>query len=419
MFPTTPFSVYKRTTCRICGGENLSPYLDLGDQPPSNSFIKPDDIASEQVFPLKVYLCSDCGLSQLLHIVSAKNIFDDYIYLSSTSKALCRHYQGLVETVLDDLAPGDDALMVDIGCNDGIMLDRYPAGKYRLLGIEPSSAGEIARKAGHEVVKSFFDRELGKKLRDSHGGASVITATNVFAHVDDIRSFVDGIASLLADDGVFMIEFPYLEDMLENLYFDTVYHEHLSYLALTPLVRLFDDAGLKSFRVERVKTGASGPALRLSVCRTDCPRLVDESIHSMLADEKAAGVRDIARYHRFAIQVAEVKSKILSMIAGLKDSARRIGAFGAPAKGNTLLNYLGLTHDDIVAVAENNELKIGKLTPGSHIPIVGDDDFLQSGISHALLLSWNYADFFLENAEFIKRGGKFILPLPTPMIVPR
>ncbi len=413
------FHLYRRSVCRICGGSNLSRYLDLGDQPPSNSFIAPEDIFSEQVFPLKVYLCSDCGLSQLVDIVSAKNIFDDYVYLSSTSGALRQHYQGLVDSVLADFAPDKDSLMVDIGCNDGIMLDRYPAGKYRLVGIEPSSAGEIARKAGHDVVKAFFDRELGKTLRGDHGGASIITATNVFAHVDDIRSFAGGIASLLANDGVFIIEFPYLEEMLDSLYFDTVYHEHLSYLALTPLSRLFEDVGLKAFRVERVSTGASGPALRLFVCLTDCSRTVNESIGSMLAAEEASGIKDIARYQQFAGQVGEVKSKILAIIAELKNSGHRIGAFGAPAKGNTLLNYLGLTHADIVAAAENNELKINKLAPGSHIPIVGDDDFLELGISHALLLSWNYADFFLDNAEFIKRGGKFIVPLPSPRIVPQ
>jgi hypothetical protein len=412
------FGAHRLTSCRICDGEDLIEYLDLGNQPPSNSFIGPEQVTNEHSFPLKVALCRNCGLSQLLDVVNAADIFADYLYLASTSKALCDHYAGLVDAALNRFRHADGSLMVDIGCNDGIMLKGYPPDRFRLLGIEPSSAGDYAREAGFEVVPEFFDHVMGERLAASHGPASIITATNVFAHVDDIRSFAAGVRALLADDGVYISEFPYLDDMLEKCYFDTIYHEHLSYLALTPLTRLFADTGLRAFRVERMDVGASGPALRLFVCRDDSPHETDSTISELLAGEESWGVAELARYQEFAARVAAVREELLDWIAELRDQGHRIGAYCAPAKGNTLLNYLGLTVDDIVAVSDNNDLKVGKLTPGTHIPIVSDKDFLDSGVSHALLLAWNYADFFVANAEFVKRGGQFIVPLPAPVIRP-
>lgn len=412
------FRLFERSTCRICDGGDLRLTLDLGRQPPSNSFIAPEHVADEQIFPLAMYLCPRCGLSQLRHVVASEDIFDEYLYLSSTSGSLKRHYQGLVDGALAAFRPPEGALMVDVGCNDGIMLRRYPEGRYRLLGIEPSSAGDYARRDGFAVVPEFFTAELAARLADFHGRAHVITATNVFAHVDDIASFAAGVRTLLADDGVYIVEFPYLVDMVEQCYFDTIYHEHLCYLALTPLAVLFERVGLKAFRIEDAGSGASGPARRLFACRVESPRPVEDGIAAMLAAEDAWGLKRPETYRAFARRVAQVRAEILAMIDSLIAEGRTVGAFGAPAKGNTLLNYLSLGPDRIVAAAENNALKIGKLTPGSHIPIVSDEAFLALGVSHALLLTWNYADFLLANAEFIKRGGKFIVPLPAPMIRP-
>jgi hypothetical protein len=412
------FHSHRRATCRICGGKDLHAYLDLGQQPPSNSFIAADEAADEKSFPLAVALCRACGLSQLLDVVLAEDIFDDYLYLSSTSKALCQHYEGLVADALRRFGPGDDSLMVDIGCNDGVLLKGYPPGRFRLLGVEPSSVGEYAKEAGFEVLAAFFNEDTGRQILESHGGADIVTATNVFAHVDDIRSFAKGIKALLAYDGVYIIEFPYLLEMVENIYFDTIYHEHLSYLALTPLARLFANTGLRAFRVERVDLGASGPALRLFICLDGARHAVEDSITQMLADERAWDIDDPARYQAFASRVAGVKETLREWVARLNREGHKVGAYCAPAKGNTLLNYVGLGPEDIVAVSDNNDLKVGKVTPGSHIPIVGDQEFLDTGITHALLLAWNYLDFFLENAEFIRRGGKFIVPLPKPRIAP-
>ena len=415
---TEIFSCRTRTTCRICGSTDVVQYLDLTDQPPSNSFIRPDQVSTEQRFPLTVQLCQSCGLSQLMDIVSSENIFDDYAYLSSTSRALCNHYQGLVDDAVVRFNLQDGALVADIGCNDGVMLARYPADRFRLLGIEPSSAGDYAEKAGFQVVRSFFDRTLAPELVQRFGHVDLVTTTNVFAHVDDTEGFALGAASWLAPDGVWIIEFPYLVDMVESCYFDTIYHEHLCYLALTPLMHLFSRVGLRAFRVERVEVGASGPALRLFVCRTSSSHDQDPSIEAILVAEAKWGIKDLARYQAFALQVSAVRDELRALLADLKAKDIKVAAFCAPAKGNTLLNYLEATQDTIFAVSDNNELKIGKLTPGTHIPVISDQELLDSGARYALLLAWNYADFFVGNAEFIKRGGRFIVPLPHPVVRP-
>lgn len=402
--------------CRICGSRDLVRYLSLGDQPPSNSFIAVDEIKDEQSFPLDIYLCTNCGLSQLLDIVSSEDIFDDYAYLSSTSRALCQHYQGMIDSILGDLQPPAGSLVVDIGCNDGITLNCYPEDSYCVLGIEPSSAGQYAVARGFEVIDRFFNEQCGRDVAVSHGKAKIITATNVFAHVDDIIGFAAGVRELLDDDGVFIIEFPYLVDMIEALYFDTIYHEHLSYLSIAPLDVLFAKTGLRAFHVERTEVGASGPALRLFVCLDDAAHATRETITTMRTAEAAWGISRIDAYEQFAERVRNTGDELVAMIRELKSNGAKIAAYGAPAKGNTLLNFIKADTSLIDAVAENNELKIGKVTPGTHLPIISDEVFLAGGYTHALLLAWNYLDFFLEKSPFIKDGGKFIVPVPKPVI---
>ena len=413
------FQSKSASTCRICGGNDLHPYLDLGAQPPSNSFIESSDIKNEKDFPLIVNLCNVCGLSQLSEVVAATDIFNDYAYLSSTSKALVNHYQEMVDDILSIHPVEAGSLVIDIGCNDGITLGRYPNGKYKIIGVEPSSSGEYAIKAGFEVEKIFFDAESARKLRDKHGMAKILTATNVFAHIDNIKSFVKGVAELLDYDGVFVIEFPYLRDMIDSLYFDTIYHEHLSYLSLTPLVRLFTDHGLRPFMVRRTDVGASGPALRLFICLKNAHFTTDNSIPILLEEERAWGITQKATYSKFAERVATLRSNLLLKIGELNLAGYKVGCYGAPAKGNTMLNYLGLTQKELIAVADNTPIKIGKLTPGTHLPVVSDEEFMRLQISHALLLTWNYAKFFLENSDFINKGGKFIIPFPFVEVLPK
>jgi len=366
---------------------------------------------------LTVQLCEFCGLSQLNTVVLARDIFDDYLYLSSTSKALVEHYKEMVSQIIEKINPKKNSLVVDIGCNDGITLKNY-SNNFRVLGIEPSTAVMEASKSGINTEKMFFNKKNSELLVSKYGKAEIITATNVFAHVDNIQDFVSGVHNFLDKNGVFIIEFPYLKNMLEDNIFDVIYHEHLSYLSITPLYKLFSMNNLKIFDIKKINIGASGPALRVYISHFNAKYKIQDIVQSYLLNEKELRFKEIKTYLNFAEKVKTIREEILNYLQYLKLNDKKIGAFGAPAKGNTMLNYLGVNSDLIIAVADNTPLKIGKFTPGSHIPIVSDEKFEQLGIKYALLLSWNYLDFFIKNSNFIKRSGKFIVPFPKIKITP-
>ncbi len=393
-------------------------FLSLGQHPPSNSFVRPEQIKSEERFPLEVHVCETCYLVQLLDVVPAEEIFGDYLYLASSSKALKAHYAALVTGISSrhGLKSGD--VVVDIGCNDGILLSGYPVEGLARVGVEPSKVADYAEAAGFHVVRSFFGPDAAEKIVRDHGKAKVVTATNVFAHVDDIGRFLDGVPLLLAPDGVYVVEASYLVDLIDQTLFDTIYHEHLCYLSLTPMVPFFVDHDMEIFAAEREPIGASGPAIRVWAQKRGGPRSIEPSVEQMLTAEKKWGIADVARYQRYSKQVEAIKRDLRVLIDRVRGSGARVGAYGAPAKGNTLLNYVGLTAREIECVAETNPMKQGLLTPGSHIPVVSEEEFLSRGLDYALLLSWNYLDFFLANSDYIRRGGRFIVPIPTPRIVP-
>lgn len=393
-------------------------FLSLGDQPPSNSFLRPEQVAAERRYSLETYWCERCFLAQLLDVVPAETIFDDYVYLASSSKALVQHYGRLAETVTArfDLKAGD--VVVDIGCNDGILLNGYTLLGLIRVGVEPSKVAEVASASGLAVFRGFFRPELSREIVERHGRAKVVTATNVFAHVDEIGSFVDGLLPLLAADGVFIIEAPYLIDMFEQVLFDTIYHEHLCYLSLTPMVPFLAKHGMEVFDVERVPFGASGPAIRVFVQPYGGGRQRSSHVPQMLHHEAEWGIHRPDRYRDFESAVKKIRDMVLEILAGLAASGARIAGYGAPAKGNTLLNYFGLTPSIVPYIAETNAWKQGLLTPGSHIPIVSEEEFLRRMPDYALLLSWNYLDYFLEHSDYIRKGGRFIVPMPSPRIAP-
>ena len=413
------FTHKKNPSCRICDNKNLIDYLKLGDHPPSNSFIEEKDLKYEQSFPLTVQLCLNCGLSQLDTIVSSEDIFDEYLYLSSTSKALVNHYDSMTKTIINKFGPKPNSLIVDIGCNDGITLKCYPKNKFKLLGIEPSTSGDFAVKAGLQVEKKFFSGKFSKNLNLKYGKASIITATNVFAHIDNIQDFVLGISNFLDKEGVFIIEFPYLKNMLDENFFDIIYHEHLSYLSINPLKHLFSSHNLKIFDIDTVDVGASGPGLKIYVSHNDSKFKITNTVSKYINLENQLNYKKIDPYILFSKKVFSIKSKLISLIKELNDNKKVVAAYGAPAKGNTMLNFLGVDKTQVKAVADNTPLKIGKLTPGTHIPIMSDNEFEKLNVDYALLLSWNYLKFFLNNSNYIKLGGKFIVPFPEPRILPK
>jgi hypothetical protein len=405
------------TACRFCNYDKLFPYLDLGNHPPSNSFISSENLSTEVFYPLKVLLCENCSASQLSCVVPPEDIFSEYDYLSSTSKALQNHFQVLVDKIIQVGRFSGTVIALDIGANDGIILDRYPGNdSYKLIGVEPSTAGRIAQEKGYHIYPNFFDEQVVKRILKDFGKTDVITATNVFAHIHDVLSVVKNVSSLLSDEGLFVLEFPYTPTTFDSMYFDTIYHEHLSYLNLNCLNTLLEKTDLRIVDFSMVEVGASGPAIQVFIAKENGLYKVQPCVYELLQYEKEWGVFKREKYLDFANRVSEIKSQVLGLIDSILMSGEKIAAFSAPAKGNTLLNYLGLNCEKISCIAETNIRKIGKLAPGSHIPIVDEQDFLRRGFSYALLLSWNYLDFFLNNSDFIKQGGKFIVPLPKSKI---
>jgi hypothetical protein len=407
----------KNFQCRYCGSEELRKYLSLGDQPPSNSFISKKGIDSEVFYPLEVYFCEKCFLSQLLDVVPAEDIFDDYLYHSSTSKQLLELYADLVLKASKRFNIQSGDIVVDIGCNDGVLLKAYP-DNLKIIGVEPSNVADMASKEGFIIYKDFFGEETASKIDKDFGKAKIITATNVFVHVDDMNNFIKGFHDLIADDGVIIIEVSYLIDVIDRLLFDTVYHEHLCYLSLTPLSYFLEKNALEAFDVERSEIGASGPSIRVFIQKKNGKYKIEESINDMLEMENDWGIGDFNTYQDYSKRVEDLKNSVVSLINKKIEEGSTVGAYGAPAKGNTLLNYFNLDSESIDCVAENNKEKIGLLTPGTHIPIVSDEEFLTSMPDFALLLTWNYLDYFLKNSEYLKQGGKFIVPLPKLSIKP-
>jgi SAM-dependent methyltransferase len=409
----------KLTECRICKNSNLENYLDLGLHPASNSFILAEQISDERKFPLVIMVCTNCGLSQLNTIVSVEEIFDDYAYRSSTSRALMRSFADLASRV--DILNSETSrrpLVVDIGCNDGYLLKQFDSHHYATLGVEPSSAALDAVANGFTVEKIFFGADSSVVLKEKYGDADFILVTNVLAHVPDIRSFVEGISNWLSTSGIFVVEFPYVLDMVRNRWFDTVYHEHLSYLAISPLTRLFSEFGLTIFDIEKCEIGGSGPFLRVFVKKSGSQlHPVKSVVGRYTTDEEIFGITEPVSYSQFSREVLRIREVLVQHISKWNALGYLVGGYGAPAKGNTMLNFLNLEDGQIKFIADNTPEKIGRVAPGTHIPVVGDLDFLDTGVKHALLLSWNYVEYFREHSSFIKSGGEFLVPFPVPFVV--
>ena len=402
--------------CRICFSKKLIGYLDLGKQPFSNSFLNYKDLKKEKKFPLIIVLCKNCGLSQLSIIPNVKFIFSKYDYLSSSSKALSNHYKELVETLLKNYNIVSTDTVLDIGCNDGILLKHYPKNFNNVIGIEPSDASKHIKQKRIKLINKFFSYKTSNEYLKKYEKPKIITITNVLAQINNLNEFAKGLNNILNKESLIVIEFPYLLDMINKGLFDLIYHEHLSYFALTPLKFLFRKFGIKIVNFEKLNLGASGPAIRLFLAKNDSPYQTSNKVIKQIKYEKVWGAQKIKQYEFFKKIVNAKIDKIKKIIYLKYNQGYKLGCFTASSKGNTLLNCLNLEKKIIKFASENNKKKIGKYTPGTHIKIISDKDFLKEKIDYAILLSWNYKKFFLSKSLFAKKGGKFIIPLPIPHI---
>lgn len=405
--------------CRSCDSQRLTLVLALGSTPLANSLLRPEDLDKpEPRFPLDLVFCEDCSLVQITETVPPEQLFRSYLYFSSFSETMLAHARELAERFSRQLPLGASSLVVEVASNDGYLLQYYKAAGIPVLGIEP--AENVARVAVEErgipTLSEFFGRDLAGRLAASGRRADVLHANNVLAHVADLPGFVEGIREILADEGVAALEFPYLGEMIERTEFDTIYHEHLCYFSLTALTHLFDRVGLKAIDVEHLPI--HGGSLLLTVARSTSRRAPAVAVGALLERERAQGMQGAAFYRHFAQRVMTLKTELRGLLSRLKGAGQRIVAYGAAAKGSTLLNTFGIGAEMLDFVVDRSPHKQGLLMPGVHIPIVAPARLLQDMPGFALLLTWNFADEILrQQTEYRQRGGKFILPLPVVQAV--
>ncbi|WP_131784776.1 class I SAM-dependent methyltransferase [Protofrankia symbiont of Coriaria ruscifolia] len=403
-------------TCRSCGGLPPRPFLSLGRTPIANRLLRPDDLTEpEPVFPLEVGFCEFCALVQLTHALPVEEIFDaGYPYFSSFSDTLCRHADKHVRDLIASRNLGPDSLVVEIASNDGYLLRAFVERGIPVLGIEPSPGpASAAREIGVPTLAEFFDAELARSLVAQGLRADVIIANNVLAHVPDLNSFVEGMSVLLADDGIVEVENPGVGALLDHTEFDTVYHEHFCYFSTIAVDALMRRHGLYLTGVEEFPELHGGTLRwRLSQAETPNPR-----VREYLDSERAAGLDTFDRYASFADDVRELQDELLNLLRELRAHGRSVAAYGAAAKGATLLNSSGITTDLVQYVVDRNVHKQGKYIPGARTPILDPAVLVQRQPHYLLLLAWNVRDEIMDQqAAFARRGGKFIVPVPRPVV---
>jgi SAM-dependent methyltransferase len=405
------------TTCQICDSGELRSILFLGYLPPVNTMPPIGEPAVEEAaYPLELLRCEACGLVQIGLEVDQTVLFPhSYPYLSGSTRILRENFADLCSECGPLLGLEPDDLVVDIGSNDGTLLAPFQEKGYKVLGIEPSQASDVARNRGIPTVTAYFNRQTSSKVRADHGPARVITATNVFAHIGAIHGVVEAILDLLAPDGVFVSESHYLLDLVETLQYDTIYHEHLRYYHLGSLVALLGDHGLEVFHVKRIPT--HGGSIRVYAARRGQQK-IQTSVVERLADEKAKGISDGSALGDFRMRVVQSKLDLLSLLGELKKEKACIYGIGAPSRASTLINYVGIDDGVLDCVLEvSSSHKLNRYIPGTRIPVLDEARLLESPPEYALLLSWHIARELAQNLRNKGFKGCFIAPLPHPQIL--
>ncbi len=403
--------------CRSCGGKHGQLILDLGHQPLANNLLRPEDLDKpEPRFPLRLFVCLDCWMLQIADLVPPVKLFSEYLYFSSFSDAMLRHARQAAARYQNEFALGPRSFVVEIASNDGYLLKNFIAAKIPCLGIEPAAnIAEVARKNGVATLADFFGASLAGKLKAEGKSADLLLGNNVFAHAPDTNDFVAGLGKLLKPDGRIIFEFPYALDFIGKCEFDTIYHEHIFYFSLTALLPLFARHNLEIFHVERLPI--HGGSLRLFAGYRGA-HAVRESVTTLLAEEIQLGLASPDYYAGFTRQAGAIKSALVDLLGKLKRQGKSIAAYGAAAKGSTLLNFCGLGREIFEFVADRSTFKQGRFTPGLHIPIVPSEHLLGKMPDYTLLLTWNFADEILaQQRAYRERGGKFILPIPKVNVI--
>jgi 2-polyprenyl-3-methyl-5-hydroxy-6-metoxy-1,4-benzoquinol methylase len=400
-------------TCRCCGGRHVELVIDLSDQPHCNRLVRPGlPAGAEPHYPLRVGFCRDCTMVQIDHTIPKENMFSDYPYVSGTTKTLPVHFRATSERIAAAYGVGAKDLVVDIGSNDGTWLKQWVFSGARVLGVEAAdNVAKIAQDAGVPTWSRFFNEECARDILAQHGPAKVVTAAGVFFHLEELHSVVRGIEALLAEDGVFVVQAIYLGGMVENTAFDQVYHEHLCYYTLKSLSALLETHGLEVFEASLVPI--HGGSIEAHVARKGTRR-VGESVRRMQAEEIAKGFGEIETYRAFAANVLDLRQRLVALLEEYRAKGRSVWAYGAPAKGATLLNSFGIGPALVQKAVEKNPMKVGLAIPGVRIPIEAEEGQRPDAY---LVLAWNFIEEFLRKEQaWLAEGGELIVPIPEVRI---
>lgn len=401
-------------TCRHCGTPLEQTFIDLGFAPPSNAYLSAADLSRPELyFPLRLLVCQDCWLVQTQDFARADELFTaDYAYFSSTSSSWLAHAAAYADKMTRRLSLAKDSFVIEVASNDGYLLRNFVAAGVPCLGIEPTTATAVAAEAqGIPVLREFFGETMGRRLAAEGKQADLIAGNNVYAHVPDINDFTRGLKAALKPGGTVTLEFPHLARLLEEAQFDTIYHEHFSYLSLYTVTRIFGTAGLRVCDVEELPT--HGGSLRVYGCHAGDPRSDDPAVERLLAEEKRRGLRSSQVYEGFQERVDRVKNDLLVFLLEARSSGKVVAGYGAAAKGNTLLNYAGVKPDLLPFVCDAAPSKQGKFLPGSHVPILSPSALRERRPDYLLILPWNLAaEVKQQNGELREAGTKFVTAVP-------
>jgi len=401
--------------CRHCNTPLEHVFLDLGFAPPSNAYLVEADLqAPEQYFPLKLFVCDKCWLVQTEDYARSDELFTkDYAYFSSTSTTWLAHAKSYVDMISSRLGLGTQSFVIEVASNDGYLLKNFVANGVPCLGVEPTDSTAAAAEAlGVPVAREFFGQQFAGKLVASGKQADLIIGNNVYAHVPDINDFTMGMKTALKPGGTITLEFPHLMSLMRLNQFDTVYHEHYSYLSLQSVKAIFAKAGLRVCDVEQIST--HGGSLRVYGCHVADARADGAAVAQVLAEELASGLQDLPTYRRFQLEANKVKNNLLAFLVEANRAGKTVAAYGAAAKGNTLLNYAGVKSDLMTFVCDAAASKLGKFMPGSHIPILAPAQLRERRPDYVIILPWNIADEVVKANDFVREwGGQFVVAVPA------
>ena len=402
--------------CMNCKGKNINRFLDLGYQPNGNHFPDETDFDVEPKFPFAMCVCTDCWQVQIEEFPPVEFMFSNHPYITGLNIPVVNHFNELVSVTLKKFKFEKNSLVIDIGSNDGTLLNIFQKAGMRILGIDPNKrTGEIAKKSGVTVCETFWDENCANAIQLLNLKPDIITATAVFYHVADIHSFVRGLATVMHEGTIFITQCVYLKDVIDKIQFDHFYHEHTMLHSIAPLKHLFSNYGLKIIDIDFYDV--HGGSFVLYVARDDSNYAVSPKLENIIADEINSGLQNLETFFHFSRQVEEKRYTLKSLLMDLVSQGKKIYALGAPLKGSTLLNYCNIGPDLVEVAIEVNTLKIDRYTPGTHIPIV-NEKYISIQPDYYLILSWNFLDYFIEKYDaFLRAGGKFIVPHPNIKVI--